>query len=308
MADASHITQAFEAYQWLRSELEEGVTAYNQLLENNGTLKEDKSKLRHKVDEQKERVLRMEGALTYVKEQVADLRANRNAQPPPPPPPGDQATPPPATPPPATPSETTSTGENKKIVVFPDPPVFDGKEKEILYDHWLLRMRNKMTANKKMMPAELLKKSYMQSRVSGNALAQLESRLPENTTRPFTMVNEMLDILTSAFGDPNRKQTARTKYRTLRQGDRDFSDFWAKFQRLAARLDHSKETLIDDLVEKCRYTIQQQLATGEEDPTSLNQLAKRCQRIELSLKKVGRNKLAQEVCRSEDWSYSHEYH
>lgn len=103
-------------------------------------------------------------------------------------------------------------------------------------------MRNKMTANKKMMPTELLKKSYVQSRVSGNALAQLEPRLRENTTRPFTMANEMLDILTSAFGDPNRKQTARTKYRTLRQGDRDFSDFRAKFQRLAARLDHSKET------------------------------------------------------------------
>ena len=128
------------------------------MLENNETLEEDNSRLRHEVEEQKERVLRMEGVLTYVEEQVAELRANRNAQPPPPPPPEDQATPPPATP-----SETTSTGKSKKIVVVPDTSVFDGKEKEISYDHWLLQMRNKMTANEKMMRTELPKKSYVQS-------------------------------------------------------------------------------------------------------------------------------------------------
>lgn len=151
-----------------------------------------------------------------------------------------------------------------------------------------------MVANKKMMPTELLKRLYVQSRVSGDALTQLEPRLRANSIRPFAIAIEMLDTLTTAFGDSNRKQMARMKYRTMRQGDREFSDFWTEFQRLAAELDHSEETLIDDLIKKCHYTIQQQLATGKEDPTSLSQLAKRCQRIELSLKKVGRNKLAQE--------------
>ena len=37
------------------------------------------------------------------------------------------------------------------------------KEKKISYDHWLLQMRNKMTANEKMMPTEILKKAYVQS-------------------------------------------------------------------------------------------------------------------------------------------------
>ncbi|MCJ1264007.1 hypothetical protein MMC22_003878 [Lobaria immixta] len=167
VADASHIKQAFEAYEWLRNEHEEGVELYNQLLREKEAVDEDNSRLREERDEQKERVLRMEGALTYVERQVAELQAKQQRQPTPPPPPSDQATnsntrqvtPPPVTPPPATPSESTSTGEGKKIVVVPDPPIFNGdvKEKETSYDHRLLQMRNKMTANERMMPTELLK-------------------------------------------------------------------------------------------------------------------------------------------------------
>ena len=123
----------------------------------------------------------MEGALTYVKGQVAELQAKQHCEPTPQPPPNNQTmplppVPPQATPPPTTLLESTLVGESKKIVVVPDPPIFNGnvKEKEVLYDHWLLQMRNKMTANEKMIPTEILKKAYVQNRVSGNALTQLE--------------------------------------------------------------------------------------------------------------------------------------
>ena len=79
----------------------------------------------------------------------------------------------------------------------------------------------------------------------------------------------MFDILTLIFGNSNRKQTAYIKYQTFQQRDCNFSNFWAKFQQLAAELDYNKETLIDDFIKKCHHTIQQQLVTGEEDPTSL---------------------------------------
>lgn len=143
-ADASHVTQAFEAYQWLRNEYQEGVESYNQLLEDKKAAEKDNNRLRNERDEQKERVLRMEGALTYVEGQVAELQSKQHRQPPPPPPPSNQAmnsdtqatpTQTQAMPPPAMPSESTSTGESKKIVVVPDPPIFNGKEKDISYDH-----------------------------------------------------------------------------------------------------------------------------------------------------------------------------
>ena len=54
-------------------------------------------------------------------------------------------------------------GQSKKIVVVLDLSVFNGnrKEKKILYNDWLLQMHNKMIANEKMMPTEILKKAYM---------------------------------------------------------------------------------------------------------------------------------------------------
>ena len=89
----------------------------------------------------------------------------------------------------------------------------------------------------------------------------------------------MLDVLIAAFRDTNRKHNARMKYRLLWQGTRDFNTFWAQFQQLAAKLDYSEETLIDDLIEKRHHSIQRYLVDGDKDLTNLLQLAKRCQRI-----------------------------
>ena len=155
---------------------------YNQLLKDKEAVDEYKNRLRQKRDTQKESVLRMKRALTYVKRQVAKLQAKQRREPTPQPspndqtPPSNQATPPSATSLPAPPSEPTSVGKSKKIVVVPDPSIFNGdvKEKEVSYDHQLLQMRNKMTANEKMMPTEILKKVYVQSRVGSNVLTQLE--------------------------------------------------------------------------------------------------------------------------------------
>ena len=90
--------------------------------------------------------------------------------------------------------------------------------------------------------------------------------------RPFATANKMFHLLTAGFGNPNRKRKVRAAYRSLRQGTRKFSSFWAESRRLAQDLDHSEVTLIDDLIDKCHYSIQRQLATGEEDPTELGWL------------------------------------
>ena len=105
--------------------------------------------------------------------------------------------------------EFTAVRESKKIIVISNPPIFnkDGKEKEkeVLYDHWLLQMRNKMTANEKMMSVDIFKKVYVQSQVSSNTLTQLEPQLRKNNFWLFATVNKILDTLTSTFDDPNQK-------------------------------------------------------------------------------------------------------
>ncbi|MCJ1271351.1 hypothetical protein MMC22_011251, partial [Lobaria immixta] len=65
-------------------------------------------------------------------------------------------------------------------------------------------------------------------------------------------------------------------------------------QTLSA-LDFNEVTLIDDLIYRFHHTIQRQLATGDEHPTSLREIALRCQRIHQSLKDAERNKAPDEM-------------
>ena len=122
-----------------------------------------------------------------------------------------------------------STGENKKIVVIPNFLIFNKKEKNISYNYLLLQIRNKIVANKKIMPTKLLKKLYIQSRVSSDTVTQFEPCLCENSIQLFATAIEMFDTLTTVFGNPNRKQIAHPKYQTLQQSNYKFSDFWANF-------------------------------------------------------------------------------
>ena len=104
----------------------------------------------------------------------------------------------------------------------------------------------------------------------------------------------MFEVLTAAFGNANQKQEDCAAYRSLNQDTRDFSSFWAEFQRLAQDLDLSEETKISNLIQKSHHTIQHKLATGDEEPTNLVQLARRCQRIEQALKEANCSKLVQD--------------
>ena len=76
----------------------------------------------------------------------------------------------------------------------------------------------------------------------------------------------------------------------MRQGDKEFTTFWAEFQQLAAELDHSKPTFIDDLINKSHYLIQIPLSTCQDLPTKLVEVAQHCQRIWQSLKEANQNK------------------
>ena len=53
----------------------------------------------------------------------------------------------------------------------------------------------------------------------------------------------ILDILDRAFGDPNRVNNARDELFRLRQTNKDFSTFFAEFQRLALEGDMPEDAL-----------------------------------------------------------------
>ena len=105
-----------------------------------------------------------------------------------------------------------------------------------------------VTINALTMPTEASKRGYVQSQTGGHALAQLKPRLRPSAANPFKTADEMFEVLTAAFGNANQKQEDRAAYQSLNQGTRDFSSFWAEFQRLAQDLDLSEKTKISDLI------------------------------------------------------------
>ena len=281
----------------------------------------EREELEKKVKEHQEARMRMEGALTYVEDQLATLRAAPIAPAAPAPAPVAPTPPIVATPPivyptlpintpvPATaptsmapgsptPSETEPSNRSHvaRVIKIPDPDRFyaDKAKDEITYEDWHLQMLSKMSINASTMPSEKAKHNYVQSCVGGHALAQLKLRLRPSAANLFWTSDEMFEILTAAFGNANQKQEDCAAYRLLNQGTRDFSSFWAEFQRLAQDLDLSEEMKISDLIQKLHHSIQHKLATGEEEPTNLVQLARRCQRIEQTLKEANRSKLVQD--------------
>ena len=164
----------------------------------------EREELEKKVKEHQEARMRMEGALTYVEDQLATLQAAPIAPAAPAPAPMAPtplivATPPivyptlpintqapasvgpapstnPTPAPVATLSKTLSGFSHvatSKVVRIPDPPIFhtESTKDTISYRDWHLRMRNKLQANEAHMPTKSLKKSYVQSRVADNALA-----------------------------------------------------------------------------------------------------------------------------------------
>jgi hypothetical protein len=95
----------------------------------------------------------------------------------------------------------------------------------------------------------------------------------------------MLEVLERIFADPNRRMTALQEFRKLYQGNKDFNSFWAEFQRLAAEIDYSPETLIDELRNKVSAELERAIIT-ETDPVDVYALACKCQLYDQNIQKV----------------------
>ena len=181
-------------------------------------------------------------------------------------------------------------------VKIPDPSMIDivnGIDTP-LYKYWYTQMQEKMEGNAHLMPTESDCMIYIQSRIGPSAMSYLMPRLRPESTNQITTVKEMFEVLKASLGDPDRARNARIQYQNLRQGNKEFTTFWAEFQQLAAELDHSEPTLINDLINKFHYSIQIQLSTGQDLPTKLVEVARRCQRIWQLLKEANQNKFISE--------------
>lgn len=127
--------------------------------------------------------------------------------------------------------DTKPSGKTEKV---PDPPLLtDGKEPK--FEDWMIEMKGKFAANADRFDNDQMKRVYLVSRTGGLARQQLSVRLREDTTNPYTSVEQMFKTLTTAFRNPHRRMEADAELQAMymHPGDK-FPEFLAKFLLLAS--------------------------------------------------------------------------
>ena len=128
----------------------------------------------------------------------------------------------------------------------------------------LKQFKNKLTlmlADQHRFADEQHRLRYCFQLLQGEALAIMEPFLRDDSHIAFETVKDFLKELTRVFGDSNEKATAARELERLRQGNRDFSRYYADFTRLVnvlgyngeARRDALERSLSQELLDALRY-------------------------------------------------------
>ena len=113
---------------------------------------------------------------------------------------------------------------------IPDPDKFVGDSKDL--NRFVSQVYQKLTVNRDRFRTSQERMTYVTSRLSGNAYAQIAPHITRGN-HDFTDFEEILRLLEVAFGDPDRVQNAQNELFRLRQKQSDFSSFHAEFERLS---------------------------------------------------------------------------
>ena len=121
----------------------------------------------------------------------------------------------------------------------------------------------KLTGNAEQFPSDQYRLTYIYGRLEGNAFAQVQ---PHITATGITLVNipALLDILQTAFGDPDPQGTATRELRKLRQANKQFSIYVADFMRLLAIVLWDERAKLDHLRAGLSLELQQGLVFLED--------------------------------------------
>ena len=112
---------------------------------------------------------------------------------------------------------------------------------------WQTDLKVKMRANADHFPQDSIKTAYLLSRLRGEAREYIEAFLDDDLTVTF---DEILKHLVKRYDDPNRLQTARTEYASLKQLSTDLPTFLGNFYRLAAAARIPEDWQMADLKSK----------------------------------------------------------
>jgi hypothetical protein len=180
---------------------------------------------------------------------------------------------------------TTSTSTTKSLPAssekHPDPDRFDGSRSKLRGFLGQLRLK---VSDRQRFPNDQDQLRYAASRLEGPALDQVLPYLRDDRV-DLANFAALIKILENAFDDPDRAGTAQRRLRSLKQGNKEFSVYYAEFQRYAP------ETGWDEVAK--RFALQEGLSrdlqtalVAVDEPENLDRFVELCQKIDQKLRRL----------------------
>ena len=120
---------------------------------------------------------------------------------------------------------------------------------------------------------------YAISLLRGDALNQVLPYIRDERVE-LSDLAALITILENAFGNPNHVKDSEYKLNTIQQGSRDFSSYFAEFQRHAAEVTWNEDAKLAALHRGLAYRLQQDLVTVQHEPTNLDEWVALCQKFD----------------------------
>ena len=170
-------------------------------------------------------------------------------------------------------------GQGDKV---PDAPMFNGSRAK--FRGFAAQLRLKLFSDPRRYPTPALRTAYAFNRLEDRALEQI---LPYVSEAGIALddVEDLIRVLQNAFADPDAAATARERLQSLKQGNKEFSSYFAEFQMLIAELDWDQNAKMDALREGLSIELHDRMI-GLPPPADFTALAALCQQLDSQIRAV----------------------
>jgi hypothetical protein len=117
------------------------------------------------------------------------------------------------------------------------------------------------------------------SLLRGDALSQILPYIKDDRVELVDLA-ALIQILEDAFGNPNRKRDAEAHLARISQGEKDFSSYFAEFQRYSAEVDWNESAKLSALQRGLSPRLKQDLVSVVDEPTGFKEWVELCQKLD----------------------------
>jgi Retrotransposon gag protein/Zinc knuckle len=117
------------------------------------------------------------------------------------------------------------------------------------------------------------------SLLRGDALNQILPYI-KNDKIEFSDLTNLIQVLEEVFDNLNQRRDAEAHLTRISQGDKDFSSYFAKFQRYAAEVDWNESAKLSALKSRLSSRLKQNLITVVDEPAGFKEWVELCQRLD----------------------------